>query len=117
MNPTEFHSHHVTTGVDSFAVNVAAGSETTVAAAGGANRRVRVYALALNAQGAADVRFESTQGGDALTGVMRMAAGTPMVWPFNPVGWFTANANELLNLEVATADVDGVIDWGYVGLA
>lgn len=85
------------------------GDNTIVAAH--ANKKIRVLAVALVAQGNVDVRFEDGAGGSALTGQMTLVAdGSSLVLPFSPEGWFEGTKNVLLNLELSGAvNVDGCI--------
>lgn len=81
-----------------------AGDNTLVAAVAG--RKIRVLAAVIAGTGAATVAFESTAGGDALTGDMGVSIAAEVdsiVLPHNPAGWFETVAGELLNLEVAGA--------------
>lgn len=75
-------------------------------------KKIRV--LACNFIVAADVtvRFESGAGGTALTGQYQIKAGSGLVLPYNPVGWFETASNTLLNLELSGAvSVDGSITY------
>lgn len=114
MPHTEHYDHYVTNGCLSAVINAASGGDREIVAAPGAGKRIRVHGWVIAAQGNADVRFESAAAGTAMTGVMRMSATAPNVAPFNPVGWFTCGDNEALSMELATADVDGVLVYSIV---
>ena len=76
-----------------------------------ADKKFRVFAIALVAAGETTVRFETGSSGTALTGQMALVANTGFVLPFNPYGWIeTGTANTLLNLELSAAvSVAGVL--------
>lgn len=82
------------------------GNNTLVSAV--AAKKIRVLAAFLVSAGSVNARFESGADGTALTGQMNLVANTGFVLPFNPVGWFEAGTNTLLNLELSAAvSVDG----------
>ena len=86
-------------------IDQGAGDTAVVAAVSG--KKIRVLSYYLVPAGSGVYRFESTAGGDALTGQMTPADGTPIAANFNPLGHFETNAGEPLNLEAATAGCDG----------
>lgn len=94
-------------------VSVAPGDGTLIVAPG-VGFKIRVLAWALSSPGIAVVRFESGTGGTAKTGIMALVAGGNNVAPFCPVGWFDCAENALLNLEVATTAVYGVVVYAIV---
>ena len=83
------------------------GDNEIVAAVTG--KRIRVLAGSLTMTGTAvTIRFESSAGGDALTGQMTPAQGQTISLPFCPVGHFETVAGESLNMELGGAQsVDG----------
>lgn len=84
------------------------GDNTVVAAVTG--KKIAAYALVLTAAAAVNVRFESGAGGTALTGVMTLAQGVPLVLPLGPAAWFETAAGALLNMELsAGVQVSGAV--------
>ena len=77
------------------------GNNTLVAAVTG--KKIRVLSYVLVATTAVAVRFESAAGGTALTGVMTLAAGVPLVVNLEREGHFETVAGELLNMELGGA--------------
>lgn len=79
------------------------GDNTLVAAVTG--KRIKVLALVLVAAGAVTARLESAAGGTALTGVMSLITGTPLVLPLTFPGyhWVETAEGALLNLELGGA--------------
>jgi len=91
-------------------IDTSAGDNTIVVAVSG--KKIRVLSLFLTAAAAMAVRFESATAGTALTGAMALATGTPLVLPYNPLGWFETIAGELLNLETTTSNAcDGALQY------
>jgi len=96
------------------AISGASSGDNTIVAAN-ATKKIRVFALAIVAAGAVNVRFESAAGGTALTGVMSFAANGGYVLPYNEAGWFDTAVNELLNMELGGAvQVSGHLTYGLV---
>jgi len=96
------------------AISGASSGDNTIVAAN-ATKKIRVFALAIVAAGAVNVRFESAAGGTALTGVMSFAANGGYVLPYNEAGWFETAVNELLNMELGGAvQVSGHLTYGLV---
>lgn len=96
------------------AISGATSGDNTLVAAN-ATKKIRVFALAIVAAGAVNVRFESAAGGTALTGVMSFAANGGYVLPYNEAGWFETAANQLLNMELGGAvQVSGQLTYGLV---
>lgn len=94
-------------------ISSAALNATVVAAVSG--KRIRVLSYFLVAVGAVTVRFESTSGGDALTGLMSLGATGVLAPGFNPLGHFETVAGELLNLELGgTVQVSGALTYVLV---
>lgn len=114
MQPTEFHSHHTTTGVRSAVVDMASGDTTVVVAAPGANQAIRVHGWNLSSPGAATLVMQDSAANTARTGTIRFANGTPNVQPFSPVGIFDTAAGEGVEFVVATAELDGIIDYSII---
>lgn len=91
-------------------ISQAAVNGTVVAAVSG--KRIRVLSFFLVAVTAVTVRFESTSGGDALTGVMSLGATGVLTPGFNPLGHFETVAGELLNMELGgTVQVSGALTY------
>ena len=76
-----------------------------------AAKKIRVLAATLTMTGTAvTIQFQSGAGSAAqpLTGAMGPTAGLTLTLPFNPVGWFEASTNTLLNMSLSGAQsVDG----------
>lgn len=79
----------------------ASGDNTIVAAVSG--KKIRVLAMVLVGEAAGGAAFEDGAGGSELSGQMKFAAGTVIVFPFNPLGWMETTANTILNLETDAA--------------
>ncbi len=82
-----------------------------------ANRRIRVLSLFLVVTTTAvAITFQDAQGGTALTGAMTVLAGTPLVLPWNPHGWFeSVAAGNLLNLfQSGTSQISGAYTYQYI---
>lgn len=77
------------------------GNNTLVAAVSG--KRIVVLQLLLISAGAMTVRFESGAGGTALTGQMTVVEGSGFSLPFSPLGHFSTDSGDLLNLELSAA--------------
>lgn len=98
----------------SIAVSASALGDSTLLAAA-ANTKYRVRGLALSAGGAVNVTWKSA--GNALTGAMPMATGTPHVLPLggsnsDPLFWFETSPGEALILNLSAAvQVGGVLDY------
>lgn len=96
-------------------VSTASSGDNTLVAAQGAGLRVRVLGLVLVAAGAVTVRLESGAGGTAMTGVMSLITGTPLVIPLAEFGWTETAENALLNLELGGAvQVSGTLVYSVV---
>lgn len=95
-----------------FAVISTSAADTTIVAAV-TSKMIRVLSLVITPSGGnGSIRFESTQGGTALTGVMDVLSDVPLVLPFNPLGWFQTASGQLLNLELTTiTDADGCLTY------
>ena len=77
------------------------GNNTLLAASSG--NKIRVLSYTLVAAGEVAVRFESAAGGTALTGVMTLIKGVPLVVNLEREGHFETVAGELLNMELGGA--------------
>ena len=98
--------------IPKFAIIDAATSGDNTLQAAVADKKLRVLAVVLVAAGAVNARFESGASGTALTGQMNLTTNSGFVLPYNPVGWFEAAANTLLNLELSGAvSVDGCLTY------
>jgi len=80
-----------------------AADQTIVAAASG--QTTRVYACFLI--GAAAIGITVKRGSTALSGVMTLAAGIPLILPFMGVPWFTTGANEAFVLTTTAIQLSG----------
>lgn len=97
--------------VRSVAIDAASSGDNTLIDAV-AGKQIIVHSFVLVGAGSVTARFESGAGGTALTGQMTMAAGSVVVAPHNPAGWFRTAKNTLLNLELSGAtSVDGVLTY------
>lgn len=106
-----------------WAVISASSTDNTIVAAV-ADKKIRVHQVALQATASCAIRFESGTGGTALTGVMPIVAGEitallsgsngAFLLPYSPVGWFETAVNTLLNLELSTSSVFGVLAYTEV---
>jgi hypothetical protein len=63
-----------------------------------ANKKIRVISLFMTVLTAGTVRFESGTSDGFLTGAIHLAVGTPLVLPYNPVGWFETVSGQSLNM-------------------
>jgi ABC-type nitrate/sulfonate/bicarbonate transport system substrate-binding protein len=99
------------------AVDTATSPDTTLVAAAGAGKKIRVLAGSITMTGTAvTIRFESGAGGTALTGQMTPAQGQTISLPWCPVGHFETAENALLNLELGGAQsVDGWLVYQVIG--
>lgn len=87
-----------------FAAISASSSGNNTAIAAVASKTLYIHGMALVANAAVNVKFQSGAGGTDLTGLFYLAANTGFVLPFNPVGWFKCLAvNTLLNLNLSGA--------------
>lgn len=86
-----------------FAAISAAGDGDNELVAAVTARRIRVLGFFFVVAAAVTVRFESSAGGDALTGLMSMAAAGDDLGQHNPLGLFQTVAGENLNLELGGA--------------
>lgn len=84
----------------------AAGDQLLAPIVGGTSVRLIGCTLVLDMAGT--VRFESGANGDALTGVMTLATGIPLVLPNSENGWLECNKDEGLSLEVTGGQCSGV---------
>ena len=76
---------------------------------------IRVHSFTIVAASAVNVRFESGADGTALTGVMTLAQGIPMVVNLEREGHFQTASNVLLNLELSGAVlVSGFLTYSLV---
>ncbi len=91
-----------------YKVSVAAGSTTSIIAAG--TGKIRVLAMVLTAETAAGtIEFKSGAGGTSLTGAMTIADDAALILPFNPVGWFETASATLLELVTVGCALRGSI--------
>ncbi len=74
------------------------GNNTLLAAQTG--YKIRVISYTLTAASAVTVSFQDGAGGTALTGVMSLAAGVPLVVPLAREGHFETSVTTLLNLSL-----------------
>ena len=78
---------------------------------------IRVHSYTLVAAGSVTARFESAAGGTALTGVMSLIVGVPLVVKFEREGHFQTAVSALLNLELSTTvQVSGHLTYSLVEL-
>ena len=76
-----------------------------------AAKKIRVLALSGFAVTTGTIKFQSGASSD-ITGAMTINTGTPLILPFNPVGWFETVAGEKLNAVLATMTVfNGVLTY------
>lgn len=68
------------------------------------SKKIRVLALYGHATTTGTIKFQSGASAD-LTGAMKVNDGTPLLLPFNPVGWFETTAGAKLNAVLATMTV------------
>lgn len=86
----------------SVAVQAASSGDNTILAAV-TDKKIRVLSLFLICSGPVTARFEDGAGGSALSGQFDLLAGSGIVLPHNPEGWFETTAATLLNLELSAA--------------
>ena len=90
------------------------GNNTLLAAVSGS--KIRVLSYVLVAAGSVTARFESAAGGTALTGVMSLIAGVPLVVNLEREGHFETAVSALLNMELSGAvQVSGHLTYCLVG--
>lgn len=95
-------------------VSCATSGDNTLLAASTGNK-IRVHSYVLVADTSVTVAFESGASGTALTGDMKLAAGVPLVAPFQREGYFDCTVAELLNLELGGAvQVSGHLTYSLV---
>lgn len=83
----------------------AAGNQTIVTLQDSA-KAFRLIALYMNAQGGANTAIvQSGAGGTSVVPVADLAADTPFVLPYNPLGWGEAARGAVLNLNLSAATV------------
>lgn len=89
------------------------GNNTLVAAT--VSKKIRVFALSVVSITAVGVKFQSGAGGTDITGLMTFGANGGYVLSYNPIGWFEAGTNTLLNMNLNSAvQVSGHITYGLV---
>jgi hypothetical protein len=98
-------------------VNVAVAATTSgataVVATPGANRKLRVKAIAFTQDAAGNIKFQSATNDK--TGLFYAAAAGQTVLPYNPSGWFDTNANEALNINLsAIINVGGQLTYEVI---
>lgn len=89
----------------------AAGATTTIIAAPGAGKAIRVLggSVTVNAAGTAQWFHTAASGGNELTGVMTLAAGA-----FCPLGYWELPENTLLCCQAVTGNIRGSIQYCLV---
>lgn len=106
----------ISTKVVKRAVITSAGAGDVAAVAAVAGKGIRVLDFYIRQSAAGTVRFESTAGGTALTGVMVTTTADLVVAPgFNPFGHFETVAGEALSIEAGTAAVMGWLVYQEIG--
>ena len=85
---------------------IASGDRVAVAAVSGTILNVHGYVIMTDGTGG-DFRWESSAGGDALSGIFVLPAGSSLVLPFSEVPWFSTVAGEALVMEVGLGQIDG----------
>jgi hypothetical protein len=82
--------------------------------AGTAGKKIRVLAMAIDANnGTATWKFQTSTGPTNLTGNLFLSSGTSdeatatgaMVFPYSPIGWFETQAGDDLDLILVSGDV------------
>lgn len=105
------HDVQATKTIQRAAISAASSGDNTLVTAV-ASVKTKVLGLTLTAASAVDVRLEDGAGGTALTGVISLAANTPLTLPLALPGyhWLETSVNTLLNLELGSAvQVSGAI--------
>jgi hypothetical protein len=78
----------------------------TIATLLDSTKRFKLIALYMNAQGGANTAtVQSGAGGASVIPVADLAADTPFVLPWNPLGWGFCEVGALLNLNLTAATV------------
>ena len=77
------------------------GNNTLVAAV--TAKKVRVVAGVFVGAGAVTLALQTGASGTGITGVMSLVTGTPLVWPFNPLGYCETASGALLNMSLGGA--------------
>lgn len=109
------------TAVDSYttaAINLAAGANQSIISAPGANKQIWVYGISfvLNVAGTVSIQDEDDT---AKTGVMPFAANSGLAIP--PSGnfampLFKVATNKALEMDIVTAEVDGIITYAIMSV-
>jgi len=89
--------------VPKFAKIVASASGATQIVAAVTSKKLRVLSLAVVANAAVNVKFQSQVTPTDLTGLHYLAANGGFVLPFNPIGWFETIAGERLDINLSAA--------------
>jgi hypothetical protein len=76
--------------------------------AGVTGKKIRLLALAFTPEVSTAVVFSLTSNATAISGVMNVAANTPMVLPFNESGWCETVAAEPLKGTITSGKIFGV---------
>ncbi len=92
-------------------INAATANTTLVAAVAG--HKIRVLSYVLVGTAAQTAQFQSSTTSN-LTGAMTLAAGTPVVAPFQREGHFETVAGELLNLATSASTAMGHLTYCLV---
>ena len=86
--------------------NPSTATTTSVIAAQGAGRVIKVHSCFLVVAGANSLTFKSDA--TSISGTNALAANGGLVLPHNPEGWFKTAPNEALNLTTTAAVATGV---------
>jgi len=93
-------------------ITIAATADTTLKSAE-AGKKIRVLSFCFGKVDAGTISLESTTS-TVLLGPLNVAAGIPLVLPFNPTGWCETVSGELLNLALVTGTLTGGGSFSYV---
>ena len=85
---------------------IASGDRVAVAAVSGKRLNVHGYVIMTDGTGGT-FRWESSAGGDSLSGIFVLPAGGSLVLPFSEVPWFSTVSGEALLMEVGAGQIDG----------
>ena len=89
---------------------IASGDRVAVGAVAG--KRINVHGYVIRTDGTGGTfRWESSAGGNALSGVFIMPAAGLIILPFSEVPWFSTVSGEALLMEVGAGQIDGHVTY------
>ena len=85
---------------------IASGDRVAIPAVSGKRINVHGYVILTDGTGGT-FRWESSAGGNALSGIFVLTAGSGLTLPFSEVPWFSTVSGEALLMEVGAGQIDG----------